>query len=400
MKVLLIDVNCKSSSTGKIVYNLYSYLNMHGDEAAICYGRGENIKERGIFKFGIDIETNIHALLTRLTGYTGCYSFFSTRRLIKKIEEFKPDIIHIHELHAYFVNIKSLFIYLQRKRIRTIFTLHCEFDYTGKCGHALECEKWKTECSSCPHLKEYPSVYFFDHTNYMYRQKRDLFNHLPNSIITSVSPWLTDRARMSFLKNKELYTIYNGIDMDLFKPRDTTALKTSLGIKNKKVVVAVAANIMSVEKGGPFLETLAKQMPNIEFVLVGTETTKIIHKENIFYIPKVRNQIELAEYYSLGDVFVICSIKETFSLTCAEAICCGTPIAGFKCGAPEKIFEPPYALFVEYGDLKKLKNAVQIQLENKLDGIRIYGQKFSKTRMLEEYRILYQSIMNRAEGKK
>ena len=175
MRVLLIDVNCKYSSTGKIVYDLYTHINNNGDVAAICYGRGPLVKEKNIYKFGLDWETYLHALLTRITGYTGCFSYFSTKRLISFIEKFQPDVVHIHELHAYFVNITMLIEYLKKKNINTIMTLHCEFIYTGKCGHAFECEKWKTECERCQHLQYYPKTLFFDHTNKMFKKKEILF---------------------------------------------------------------------------------------------------------------------------------------------------------------------------------------------------------------------------------
>ena len=136
MKILLIDVNCKKSSTGQIVYDLYQSINSSGDNAVVAYGRGQKIIEEGIYKFGLDFETLFHAGMTRLTGYMGKYSFFSTWRLLKYIKKFKPDIVHIHELHAYFVNIKSLLKFLKKNKIKTLFTLHCDFMFTGKCGCA------------------------------------------------------------------------------------------------------------------------------------------------------------------------------------------------------------------------------------------------------------------------
>ncbi|MCF0127039.1 MAG: glycosyltransferase, partial [Pseudobutyrivibrio sp.] len=132
MRVLLIDVNCKYSSTGKIVYNLCQFLNAHGHEAAVAYGRGEEIDEPGIFKFGIDNETRMHALLARITGYNGRFSPKSTARLLDFIEEFNPDVIHIHELHAYFVNHRELLEYIKSKHIPVVWTFHCEYMYTGK----------------------------------------------------------------------------------------------------------------------------------------------------------------------------------------------------------------------------------------------------------------------------
>ena len=157
MRVLLIDVNCKYSSTGQIVYDLFRRLNEDGHDAAVCYGRGELIKETGIYKFGIDWETRIHAALARITGLNGYYSFFSTLRLIKFIEKYKPDVIHIHELHAYFVNIKMLVEYIKKKKIKIVWTFHCEYMYTGKCGHAHDCLRFLEGCGNCPLVRDYPN---------------------------------------------------------------------------------------------------------------------------------------------------------------------------------------------------------------------------------------------------
>lgn len=174
-RILLIDVNCKNSSTGKIVYDLYQNLRNDGREAAVCYGRGEKIEEENIFKFGLDWETNIHALCARITGYNGCYSYISTWRLIRFIDEFKPDVIHIHELHAYFVNIRPLLSYIKKKNIKVVWTFHCEYMYTGKCGHAYECTKYQKECGNCPNPKGYPKSLFFDRTREMFQMKKSCY---------------------------------------------------------------------------------------------------------------------------------------------------------------------------------------------------------------------------------
>lgn len=390
MKVLLIDVNCKQSSTGKVVYDLYSSLSSKGHEAAICYGRGELVLEHNIYKFGLDWETKLHALLTRVTGFTGCFSFYSTRRLLEYIDTFGPDIVHIHELHAYFVNIKPLLRYLTKKNIKTLFTLHCEFNYTGKCGHSYECLKWKTGCNRCPHLHDYPKVLFFDQTNYMYRQKKELFENLPNAIFTTPSPWLTARAKESFLKNNKFFTIYNGVDTTVFYPKKSEGLRVSLGITEEKVIVSVAPNIMTKEKGGQFIIDIAARMRDCKFVLVGTDSDKIEKKDNMIFVPKIVNQNKLAMFYSLGDVFVICSAKETFSLTCAEALCCGLPVAGFQCGAPEMIFEEPYAIFSEYGNVDELIECIKTQLKLSTEDVAEYGKKFSRENMIEKYTKLYE----------
>ena len=270
-RVLLIDVNCKGSSTGKIVYDLYTNLRADGRTAAICYGRGKNIDEENIYKFGLDWETNIHAGLSRITGYNGYFSYFSTRRLIDYIEQFKPDLIHIHELHAYFVNIKPLIEYIKSRNIPVVWTFHCEYMYTGKCGHAYECRNYQNKCGNCPAVKDYPKSLWLDKTRQMLEMKKNLLGDWNFTIITP-SQWLADRVKTSFLKDKKINVIHNGIDTRVFHPVDANELRKELKIsKDCKVVLAVAPNIMSESKGGKWILQLAEKMKieNVFFVLVG-----------------------------------------------------------------------------------------------------------------------------------
>ena len=272
-KVLLIDVNCKYSSTGKIVYNLFHGLKKDGREAAVCYGRGEEIHEDGIYKFGLDWETNIHAGLSRVTGYNGCFSPISTRRLIKYIEEFQPDVIHIHELHAYFVNIKPLLEYIKKKKIKVVWTFHCEYMYTGKCGHAYDCTNFQNDCGKCPAVCEYPKSLFLDKTRQMLAAKKKAMKELDLEIVTP-SKWLADRVKQSFLKDIRVTVIHNGIDIDIFKETKNCNIKSELKIPiENKVILAVAPNIMSESKGGEWVLKLASIMndKNISFVIIGAK---------------------------------------------------------------------------------------------------------------------------------
>lgn len=270
-KILLIDVNCKGSSTGKIVYDIYSKIRSNGNEAAICYGRGRKIREESIYKFGIDLETYLHAFIARITGLNGFFSVFSTLRLLTFIKRYKPDIIHIHELHAYFVNLKPLLQYIKKSGIKLIWTFHCEYMYTGKCGYAYECEKWKTECMNCPHIRDYPKSLFFDRTSYMFRKKKKLLKDL-DVIIVTPSQWLAERVRQSFLKDKPVYVINNGIDTDIFHQSNDKRIRKILKIPLRhKIVLAVAPDIMDDRKGGRWILKMAKDMEKEEmtFVLAG-----------------------------------------------------------------------------------------------------------------------------------
>lgn len=404
MKILFIDVNCKQGSTGKIVYDLYNECNINGYTAAVCYGRGAVINEPNILKFSSDIEVYVHAFLTRITGLTGCYSFFATEKLIKFIESFKPDVVHIHELHAYFVNISPLLNYLKKNGIKTVWTFHCEFMYTGKCGHAYECEKWKTECGKCPNVKGYPSSLFFDYTKKMYNDKKKLFNYYDNLTIVTPSKWLADRVNLSFLSKKGVEVVHNGIDtQDIFKPRNCEHLKSKHAISNEKVVLAVAPGLLSEEKGGRYILEIAKRMKdeNIKFILIGVDEKDEKFDSNVIALGRTANQLELAEYYTLADITVLPSKKETFSLICAESLACGTPIVGFDSGAPSEVAPEGYGIFVPYGNINELENTLRLAL-NKRNTLRdskecvsFSRKRYDKSVMINKYIDIYKSVMYR-----
>lgn len=397
VKVLLINSVCKRGSTGKIAYDLYNAVNESGNQATVCYGRGKKISETNVFKFGIDIETYIHALLTRITGFTGCFSPISTYRLIRFIKKFKPDVVHIHELHAYFVNIKPLLNFLKKNKIKTIFTLHCEFDYTGKCGHSVECENWKTECGNCPHLKDYPTSLLFDRTKYMYRQKKALFENFENMTVTAPSKWLGDRAKQSFLKEKEIRVINNGIDTEVFKPCDSAELRVKHQIEqDEKVVLALAPGLMSRQKGGEYVLELARRLQDekIRFILIGADNEITNKPRNVIDLGKIYDRGVLAQYYSLADVFVICSERENFPTTCIEAQSCGTQVCGFDTGGTKETDVTDSGYFTDYGNIESLKEIV-LKILNAGESVsreeisKAAKTKFSLDEMCKQYFELY-----------
>lgn len=400
MKILLIDVNCKNSSTGKIVYDLHNQLIKDGHLSAICYGRGEEVKEPYIWKFSTNIEVYIHALLTRLTGLTSCYSFFSTKKLTKIINKFKPDIVHLHDLHGYFVNIIPLLNFLKNNKIRTVWTFHCEFMFTGRCGYAYDCNNWKKDCGNCPDISEYPESWFFDISRKMLKDKRETFKDFNNLLIVTPSNWLKKRVGESFLKNKKIKVIHNGIDIiNIFYPRDYKHLKIKYKLTNEKIVLAVAPDIMNDRKGGKHVNELAKRFlkKNVIFIMIGVQKSDYKFSQNVIILPRTNNQIELAEYYSMADVFVICSKRENFPTVCIESLACGTPVCGFNEGGTAETALGEMGKFVKYGDIDALQNKITEMLEkekNSKDCHEYAKTNYSKEKMYERYIKLYKKVFS------
>lgn len=402
MRILQVDVNFDDSSTGKIVKDLQEGLEKQGHQVECCYGRDTKKSPSRAIKISSNAEVYVHAALSRVTGFTGVFSPIATINLINQIERFRPDVVHLHELHGYYININQLIGYLKNKGIPVLWTFHCEFMYTGKCGHAYECDRWMMDCGKCPQLGEYPKSIYFDQTSRMLQWKKDVFNEFDKLKIAAPSKWLAQRIGRSFLKNKYITTVYNGIDTAIFKPRDSAGLKVKHDIKTSHILVSVAPNLLSERKGGRWILELARKMEDddVTFIMIGVEDASVVNIPNVICLPRIDNKVLLSEYYALADFSLLTSKKETFSLVCAESLACGTPIIGFESGAPSEVAPPGYGVFVNYGDIDSLCNEVKSALTNRSafktsDQCALFAKEnFGKDVMINAYLSEYVGLIN------
>ncbi len=406
MKVMQINCVYNCGSTGKIVYDIHTALKESGIESVICYGRGKKVREDNVFKTCGETEAKLNNLISRFTGirYGGC--FFATNRLLARIKMEKPDVVHLHCINGFFVNIYRLVKYLKKHKIPTVVTHHAEFFYTANCSYAFDCEKWKKGCGNCPSAKKAVNSYFFDFTRSNFTKMKNAFGGFENMISAAVSPWVQKRAEMSpIFADKKNVTALNGIDCTVFKPcGDTNQLKADLGIQSdKKVIVHVTADFEDSRKGGKYVRELAQRLGNnAVIVVVGNYSPPKNLPENIIALGRVENQQKLAEYYSMADLCLIASSRETFSMPVAESLCCGTLVAGFKAGGPESIAVPEFSEFVEFGDVNGLCDAVRRMLERDADKkviSNIAADKYGKKAMTDGYIRLYNEVFEKREGK-
>ena len=378
MKVLQVNCVYKKGSTGKITYDMHQYLQQQGIDSVVCYGRGEKIKEPNVYKVCSELYSKINNVLSRITGimYGGCN--ISTKKVISVIQKEKPDIVHLQCINGYFVNIYKLVNWLKNTNINTVLTLHAEFMYTGGCGHSLECDQWSTHngcghSQHCPRYKKETKSFIFDGTHRMWSNMRDAFNGFDkNLIVVSVSPWLKERAERSpIFADKRHEVVFNGLDTNVFHDygeESKNVLRDELKIRTDKVVFhatpAFNDDINHI-KGGYYIIELAKKMQDTTFVIAGSYSDGLIFPSNIKLLGRVADQKKLARLYSMADVTVLTSWKETFSMVTAESLCCGTPTVGFKAGGPEAIALPEYSEFVEHGNVDALQTALQKKLMEK-----------------------------------
>lgn len=397
MKVLQINCVYKKGSTGKIVEDIHNVLLEQGIESVVCYGRGEKINEPFVYKTSTEVEAKLNNLKSRLGGlqYGGCV--FATHKLIKTIKKENPDVVHLQCINGFFLNIYKLVKFLKKNNIPTVLTLHAEFMHTGSCGHAYECEKWKTGCGKCPNLRKATYSMSFDRTARAWKKMKSAFDGFKNIEIASVSKWLENRAAQSpILSEFSHLTILNGIDSVTFKLCKAEDLRTKLGLDGKYVIVHVTASFTSAEKGGQYIRELAKRLGDkAVFVVIGSREKSEDLPNNIIDIGRVESREELAKYYSMADLSIITGKKETFSMPVAESLCCGTPVVGFKAGGPETITIPEYSKFVEYDDTNALENVICEFMNKEFCKEEISERarvKYSKREMALEYLELYKKV--------
>ncbi|RGC45099.1 glycosyltransferase [Absiella sp. AM29-15] len=404
MKIIQINSVYNKGSTGKIVFDIHNDLLKNNIDSIICYGRGKKSNDENVIKVCSEVYSYIQHFISEFTGIPYNGFFFSTRKIINIIKKEKPDIVHIHCLNGYYVNIYKLIKWLKINRISTILTLHAEFMYTGGCGLALDCNKWLEArgCHNCIRFKQEFHSKFFDRTNFMWNQMIRAFEGFDKKklIVSSVSPWLLHRAKQSYVfKDYRNVTVENGLDTNVFHAYDSEtidSLKNKHKIRDEKVIFYVTPtfNIKpNHNKGANYVIELAKKMitEKVVFIVVGSYDKNIEVPPNITMLGNIFDQKLLAKYYSMADITLLTSKKETFSMVTAESLSCGTPVVGFKAGAPEMIAIKEYSCFVDYGNIDALYDAVIEMLSQNKKNFIIH--KFAKKEMTKKYLELYHDLL-------
>lgn len=398
MKILQINTVYKYGSTGKIVHELHKQLQNSSHESFVIYGRGKSVDESNVFKTSPDWEGKLQALYARITGDFYGGAFFSTYKLIKRIKLISPDIVHIHLMNGNYVNNYKLLCFLAKNNYKTVITLHAEINYTGVCEHAFSCERWQTGCGKCPQVFNTYKSLFMDKTATEWKRKAKAYVSFKSLTLVSVSGWLESRARQSpMFLNRNFFVVGNGIDTNIYKPVNSDDLKIKLGLKAQKIILHVTPSFKSIVKGGKYVIELAKRLKNenVVILIVGYNDNISDLPSNIIAISHTASQQELAQFYSMANFTLLTSKLETFSMVCAESLSCGTPIVGFKAGAPEQIAIKEYSEFVENGDINELEIAAKKWLYkdvNVQDVIEKVNDRYSRETMYSNYLRVYNGI--------
>lgn len=356
MKILLINGVYKKGSTGNIVETLFNGYKQEGHDPYLIYGRGDRkyvSNSNHIYNKTLEIESKIHHLFSLFTGnmYGGMH--ISTYRITKLIKKINPDVVHLHCLNGYFVNIYSLINYLKKNHIKTILTMHADFMMTGGCGYSLDCTKYLTDgCKCCPRVSSYNGKLSLNRTHHFYKKMYNSIKEFKELQVTCVSPWLTSRYKASpIYKDVPISTVLNPVDPIFFKK----------GVNNpyiyEKNVLYVTPDIFEPEKGGDQLEEIMQALTDIHFTIISAKARDYkANCNNYTYISGGVDKATLRYYYYFANCVLILSKRETFSMVVAEAQTCGTYVIGYKNGGSETIAYKDLSSFVEPNKMNELIN--------------------------------------------
>lgn len=388
MKVLMINVVCGIRSTGRICTDLATELEAQGHEVKIAYGR-ENVPkqfQKYAVRIGSDFDVKLHGIKARLLDDAGFGSKAATVKFIKWVKKFDPDVIHLHNIHGYYINVEVLFDYLRGCGKKIFWTLHDCWSFTGHCVYFdyVDCDKWKTGCEHCPQKSEYPARIGPDMSKSHYALKKALFTGIKDMRLITPSKWLADLISQSYMKEYPTRVIYNGVDTEIFKPIASNA-RERYNCQRKKIILGVAA-VWDTRKGlGSFIELARRLDTSYQIILVGLNKEQIEKlPANIVGIERTDSVQELAELYSVATVFVNPTLEDNYPTTNIEAIACGTPVITYDTGGSSESAKM-YGVSVPKNNIEELIKVIK-SVDQISPGIINVDYKNTVCRYVELYR--------------
>ena len=402
MKVALINAVYGYGSTGLIVKNIEEALIQSDNEAVVIYQYAAPLPNKGR-RVGNLIDWKLHALYTRLDGKQGFASRCPTKKLIKYLENEKPDVVHLHNVHANFINLPLLLSYLAQEDIPTVITLHDCWFFTGKCTHfaAIGCERWREGCGNCPKQNETPASLIRDASAEVLMKKASLYNNLSKLTVVGCSKWISNLAKQSTaFKQCQVKQIYNGVDTAVFIPMDREKCRNKHGVKADFVILGMANKWLDKRNLG-ILNEIKKQLHENELLLIigcnEVQKKMISGYDKVRAVGYIESREELAEYYNVADVFCNLTLEDTLPTVNMEALSCGTPVVTYdSCGSPELVVEDQTGFVVEQGDIDGLIEAFEKIKSGAISRSSCYEyakHSYDKSERYQEYLRLYRSML-------
>jgi glycosyltransferase involved in cell wall biosynthesis len=404
MKVLQVNTTVNSGSTGRIAEGIGKELIDRGHQSLIAFGRGNQPSSSKTIRISSRKDLYFHVLSSRLFDLHGFGSVNATHRFIEELRETDPDIIHLHNIHGYYLNAKILFNYIKESGKPVVWTLHDCWPFTGHCSYfdRVNCYKWQTECNNCPNLIGYPESWCRDNSKSNFLAKRKLFTEVKGLKIVTPSYWLSDHLKKSFLKNSEILVIHNGTDTELFKPVDYQYIRLKFGLKTDKLVIGVAS-IWDKRKGLADFIKLRQVLPaGITIILVGLNNQQISGlPDGIKGIVRTEIKQDLAALYSAADVFVNATYADNFPSTNIEALACGLPVVTYNTGGSPEALDETTGYVIDKGDILGAERAIEMIIDHGKDhytsscrdrAINFFSNEICYSRYINLYEDIYMKL--------
>lgn len=406
MKLLQINSVVNVGSTGRIAEQIGHAAMNAGWDSYIAYGRNSSGSQSNLIKIGHSLDVMWHGVISRLFDAHGLGSRIATDKFIKDIEDIRPDIVHLHNIHGYYLNYEILFNYLSHTDIPIVWTLHDCWPMTGHCCHFdfVQCDFWKSGCHNCVNKREYPTTIGFDNSKSNYTRKLSQFNSVRNLTFVPVSQWLADLVSKSGLRHHKIQVINNGIDILQFNRcnlYEEEVIRRKLNLTDENILLGVT-NCWSTRKGFDDFIRLSKLLPaNYKIVLVGLTRQQLqLLPQNIIGIKRTESVHQLSVLYSMASAFINLTYEDTYPTTNLEAIACGTPVITYRTGGSPESVTSETGIVVDKGDLGGVLEAVNIILSHNREDYRktcrTYAEvNFNMHSKFKEYIDLYKTIINR-----
>ena len=402
--VLQINSAINYGSTGKIAEQIGLLVIQQGWDSYIAHGRYINSSESKSIQIGNKLDWIYHALMTRITDRHGLFSTYATKKLIKQIQKINPDVIHLHNIHGYYINYKILFKHLRKANIPIVWTLHDCWSMTGHCVYFdyAKCDRWQAQCYDCPQKNTYPTSLIFDRSKKNHIDKIQMFSSVEKLTLVPVSNWLAELIQKSFLNDKGVMVIRNGIDINVFNYCENKSLIEKYNLTRKRIILGVASP-WSKRKGLNDFYKLYSLLPENQYqmVLIGLSSQQMLETPSgIVVLRRTDSAKELAQWYSISDVFVNLTYEDNYPTTNLEAISCGTPVVTYRTGGSPESVTPYTGRVVEQGDLNGVVSAVESLCAEDRDQLRkrcreYAVENFDKEQNYLAYLKLYEDILNK-----
>ena len=403
MKILQINSVNGVGSTGRIASDLQEGLRQAGEECRIAYGRGPANDSDRDFRIGSRAEVLAHVAETRLADRHGFGSLSATRRFVKQAEVWGPDLVHLHNVHGYYLHVGELMDFLRSAAIPVIWTLHDCWPFTGHCAYYeyVGCDRWQTGCGHCPQKKSYPASLLFDRSVRNFEDKKRWFSGFRRLTLVTPSEWLAGEVGRSFLSEYPIRVIQNGIDLSVFHPVPGEEARRRIGVGPQERLVLGAANVWEERKGLRYLAALSERLGSgYRVAAVGvTPREAAALPRAMIALPRTDRVEELAALYSAADVFVNPTMEDNFPTANLEAIACGTPVVTFRTGGSTETVDDRTGLVVEKGEEAALAEAVETILSRAkaryaADCVARAADRFDRRRMVARYLECYREAIS------